>query len=253
MLIFLVAAIKEIIGSQASSSADADFDSSEPSDNPIGTDPTIANAGLTEIDDLTVTALTNGNAQSFAPEHDVTGTHVTSSEGGTALPVDNDLSTSQEWVEVPSVTSTPVAEPTQTPDKQSWADDQPDSPTELVRIFITISMAIRSFLGEVWALSGNPFFVLKTLVIVVFNQMLFANLIWINTDQTPKQSNPAASHDGFHEVQRSSRNAGRGDGQQRGGRGGGRGGRGRGNGQRGRGQGAPRGAPRGKTTPANPC
>jgi len=112
-------------------------------------DPTIVNAGLTELDSLPVTDqvippsdlehLTNGHSGSTwdtqgIPQNSGFG------EGANAAAEanwdnSNDLSASQEWVEVPrdaaetetGVTATPAA----ASNVQSWADDNPESPGEV--------------------------------------------------------------------------------------------------------------------------
>jgi len=106
----------------------------ETSEYPAQSDPTIANAGLPELDAPSVATLTDGHES-----RDINGAPPNPSfgEGGNAaaeanLDNANDLSTSQEWVEVPrdatetdtTLTSTPAA----SLNVQSWADDQPDSP-----------------------------------------------------------------------------------------------------------------------------
>ncbi|KAH8593341.1 hypothetical protein B0O99DRAFT_220424 [Bisporella sp. PMI_857] len=105
----------------------------ETAEYPVQSDPTIANAGLTELDAPPASDLANGHAAtetSAIPQNSGLG------EGGNAaaeskLDVNNDLSASQEWVEVPrdatetdtGITST-IGAPANT---QSWADDQPDT------------------------------------------------------------------------------------------------------------------------------
>lgn len=122
----------------------------------------------------------------------------------------NDLSASQEWVEVPrdaAETETGVvATPAAPANTQSWADDQPDSPKQVCA-------------GQ------SP------------------SQRYLLTQMQQKSTQPANNNDGFHEVQRNrgqNRNQQGGPHRGRGGRGGdgrGRGGfRGRGDG-RGRGRG----------------
>jgi hypothetical protein len=118
----------------------------ETAEYPIQSDPTMAHAGLTEIDTETVTSLANG--------HDDKATDLTSGvpqnsgidEGAANAAADShwdanaDLSASQEWVDVSlmretsetdaGLTATPGA-PSNTqgwaaPNTQSWADDQPE-------------------------------------------------------------------------------------------------------------------------------
>lgn len=105
---------------------------------PVQSDPTIVHAGLTEIDAEPATiALANGHESNEIPG--VPKNSGFGDEGNAAAEANwdgaNDLSTSQEWVEVPrdaaetetGLTATPAA-PSNT---QSWADDQPDSPNQV--------------------------------------------------------------------------------------------------------------------------
>ncbi|TVY43896.1 hypothetical protein LOCC1_G003844 [Lachnellula occidentalis] len=111
----------------------------ETKDYPVQSDPTIANAGLTELDSPAVTSLENGTQES----HEIQGVPQNSGFGDGAANAaaesnwdnTNDLSQSQEWVEVPrdaaetdtGITATPAAPS----NVQSWADEQPDSPSEV--------------------------------------------------------------------------------------------------------------------------
>ncbi|ESZ94386.1 hypothetical protein SBOR_5250 [Sclerotinia borealis F-4128] len=111
---------------------------SEVAEYPVQSDPTIANAGLTEIDDPVTSALTNGQQEPSFEEAQAIPPNSAFGEGGNAAAEanwdnnNNELSTSQEWVEVPreaaetdtGVTATPAA----AVNTQSWADEQPDSP-----------------------------------------------------------------------------------------------------------------------------
>jgi len=113
---------------------------SESPSHPIQTDPTTANAGMTELDDPTISALVNGqNHQGdddqvvpTVPENAGIDEGAANTAAGTQWDGDNDLSKSQEWVEVPrdvgetetGLTATPAA----TANKQSWADEQADAP-----------------------------------------------------------------------------------------------------------------------------
>lgn len=205
----------------------------ETSEYPVQSDPTIANAGLTEIDEPSATDMTNGHES-----HEAQGIPQNSSfgEGGNAAAEANwdnanDLATSQEWVEVPrdtvetdtGVTATPAAPS----NVQSWADDQPD-PVE-VRTLVSYVCQVFTF---------------------IFDNLFLLRLFRWLTNSKPLQTTPAPPtnpNDGFHEVQRS-RGGNRGDGQQRGrgGRGGDRGRGGyRGDYRGGRGRGGPRGGARG--------
>lgn len=120
--------------------ADEETTQTEVAEYPVQSDPTIANAGLTEIDDPVTSALSNGHqAPSFEeaqgiPQNSAFG------EGGNAAAEanwdnNNDLSASQEWVEIPrEATETDVgvaATPAAAPNTQSWADEQPDSPNSV--------------------------------------------------------------------------------------------------------------------------
>lgn len=100
---------------------------------PVQSDPTMANAGLTEINDE---PFTNGHAEETAAS---TGVPQSEIGGGNAVAEANwdhsaaDMSTSQEWVnvtprdatETDTGVSATFAAPAQT---QSWADEQPDTP-----------------------------------------------------------------------------------------------------------------------------
>ncbi|PQE33139.1 Transcription factor CBF NF-Y histone domain-containing protein [Rutstroemia sp. NJR-2017a WRK4] len=110
----------------------------EPTEHPVQTDPTIANAGLTEINDPTTAAMINGETEPTSEEASGVPANSTFGEGANAAAEanwdnnNNDLSASQEWVEVPrdaaetetGVTATPAANA----NTQSWADDQPEAP-----------------------------------------------------------------------------------------------------------------------------
>jgi len=141
----------------------------------------------------------------------------------------NDLSASQEWVEVPrdatetetGITATPAAPA----NVQSWADDQPDSPTEVRTIFLYLRCLVSSLFTSLARLGST---------------ILFA-IFLVQTNPSKQQTStpaPAANpNDGFHEVNRS-RGGNRGDGGR------GRGNRGRGS-YRGNGNNRNRGGPRG--------
>ncbi|CZR54044.1 uncharacterized protein PAC_03927 [Phialocephala subalpina] len=111
----------------------------ETSEYPVQSDPTIANAGLTEIDAPQAASLTNGHGEPVfetqgIPQNSGFGDGAANAAAEANWDHSNDLSTSQEWVEVPrdatetdtGITATPAA-PSQV---QSWADDQPESPTQ---------------------------------------------------------------------------------------------------------------------------
>ncbi|KKY34237.1 hypothetical protein UCDDA912_g05796 [Diaporthe ampelina] len=111
----------------------------------VQTDPTIANAGLTEIDAGTDTALTNGHsdeaaADSTIPNADV-GDAAANTAGENQWDTGNDLAASQEWVKVPtpSETSLTVDAPAvpvvaaaapAAANTASWADDHPETTPE---------------------------------------------------------------------------------------------------------------------------
>jgi hypothetical protein len=143
---YIVADIKRIALAQAppstlESAAEPSEEPTAVADYPVQSDPTIANAGLTEIDEPSATAApVNGTS---AP-HEVEGIPPNSGFGGDGganaaaqqnWDNQNDLSTSQEWVEVPrdaaetdtGTTATPAAPA----NVQSWADDQPESPEQV--------------------------------------------------------------------------------------------------------------------------
>lgn len=108
----------------------------ETTSHPVETDPTIANAGLTEIDEPTTIALSNGHAETYenqgAPQNSGFGDGAANAAAEANWDQNNDLSTSQEWVEIPrdaAETDTGlVATPAAPSNVQSWADDQPESP-----------------------------------------------------------------------------------------------------------------------------
>jgi hypothetical protein len=95
---------------------------------------------MTELDAPAATTAMNGHSTI----HEVEGIPQNSGfggEGGANAAAQrnwdnqNDLSTSQEWVEVPRDTAETETGVTATPaglsNTQSWADDQPDSPTQV--------------------------------------------------------------------------------------------------------------------------
>ncbi|KAI1381173.1 hypothetical protein F4677DRAFT_402346 [Hypoxylon crocopeplum] len=107
-----------------------------------GTDPTVAHAGLTEIDTTGATApLTNGHTEptpvSGVPENaDVTDS-AANAAAESQWDASNDLSASvsqEEWVKVPrdpTETETGLtATPASAGNVQSWADEQPENPPE---------------------------------------------------------------------------------------------------------------------------
>ncbi|KAH7410941.1 hypothetical protein BKA64DRAFT_368633 [Cadophora sp. MPI-SDFR-AT-0126] len=110
----------------------------ETTEYPVESDPTIANAGLTELDAPAVTELTNGHAEAAydqgIPANSGFGDGAANAAAEANWDNNNDLSTSQEWVEVPrdaTETDTGVAATPAAPsNNQSWADAEPDSPTQ---------------------------------------------------------------------------------------------------------------------------
>lgn len=111
---------------------------------PVQTDPTVANASLTEIDAGTDTALTNGQqeaaADSTIPNADV-GDAAANAAAENQWDTSNDLAASQEWVEVqappealptdsaPAVPDVAAAAPAAA-NTASWADDHPETTPE---------------------------------------------------------------------------------------------------------------------------
>jgi hypothetical protein len=100
---------------------------------------------LTEIDAPTTTALTNGHSEPALetqgiPQNSGFGDGAANAAAEANWDHNNDLSTSQEWIEVPrdaaetetGVTATPAAPS----NIQSWADDQPDSPVSSPSILL---------------------------------------------------------------------------------------------------------------------
>lgn len=109
-------------------------ESSEPQ-----TDPTIANAGLTEINDGSAVALTNGHtveapASDVAPSNadvaDSAANAAGESQWDTSADQANDMTLSQEWVDVKreasEVETGATAAPAAPGNSQSWADDHPE-------------------------------------------------------------------------------------------------------------------------------
>lgn len=117
----------------------------------IQTDPTVANAGLTEIDAGTDNALTNGHsdeavADSTIPNADV-GDAAANAAGENQWDTGNDLAASQEWVKVPTPPESPPTDAAPavpvvaaaTPaaaNTASWADDHPETTPEVCGDFV---------------------------------------------------------------------------------------------------------------------
>ncbi|KAG4223489.1 hypothetical protein PC116_g28046 [Phytophthora cactorum] len=110
-----------------------------------GTDPTVAHAGLTEIDSTGATVqLTNGHTESTStstpgvPENADVADDAANAAAESQWDANNDLSASisqEEWVKVPrdpaetetGLTATPVS----AGNVQSWADEQPENPPDV--------------------------------------------------------------------------------------------------------------------------
>jgi hypothetical protein len=118
-------------------------ETAEESTSAVGTDPTVAHAGLTEIDATGSTApLTNGHTESSPQSSFPTNAGVSDSAANAAAESEwdatNNLSasiTQEEWVEVPrnpAETETGLsATPAAASNVQSWADDQPENHAEV--------------------------------------------------------------------------------------------------------------------------
>ncbi|KAH8769025.1 hypothetical protein F5883DRAFT_553343 [Diaporthe sp. PMI_573] len=114
----------------------------------VQTDPTVANAGLTEIDAGTDNALTNGHPDAAAVDSSIPNADVGDSAANAAAEnqwdTGNDMAASQEWVEVqapaealptdsaPAVPVIAAAAPAAT-NTASWADDHPETTPEVRR------------------------------------------------------------------------------------------------------------------------
>jgi hypothetical protein len=106
---------------------------------PVQSDPTVVNAGLTEIDEQATATLTNGHAatqEQGIPQNSGFGDGAANAAAEANWDNNNDLSASQEWVEVPrdaTETNTGITATVAAPaNVQSWADEQPDVPAEVV-------------------------------------------------------------------------------------------------------------------------
>lgn len=114
------------------------------SSNLIQTDPTVAYAGLTEIDAGTDVAMVNAPANGTAPSTDApipnadTGDSAANAAGESQWDTNNDLAASQEWVEVQKPADAPQAQaptdavpaptsaaPAAAAPATSWADEEP--------------------------------------------------------------------------------------------------------------------------------
>jgi len=130
-------------------------ETAEESTSAVETDPTVAHAGLTEIDTTGSTApLTNGHTESTPQSSFPINAGVSDSAANAAAESEwdtNNLSasiTQEEWVEVPrnpTETETGLsATPATASNVQSWADDQPEIHAEVSQK----SGYIRSFLAH---------------------------------------------------------------------------------------------------------
>ncbi|PSR85576.1 hypothetical protein BD289DRAFT_460887 [Coniella lustricola] len=106
----------------------------------IQTDPTVAHAGLTEIDAGTDTPLTNGHVAEASGEGEAPISNTYADDGAanaaaeTSSDLAEDLAASHEWVEVQKPAEAPATEtaPNAAPadgNTQSWADDHPEPST----------------------------------------------------------------------------------------------------------------------------
>jgi len=113
----------------------------ESADYPVQSDPTIAHAGLTEIDTETITFLANGHddkarePSSGVPQNSGIDEGAANAAADSHWDANADLSASQEWVDVSLMRETSETDTGLTAtlggpsNTQSWADDQPeDSP-----------------------------------------------------------------------------------------------------------------------------
>lgn len=117
----------------------------ESTDYPPQTDPTLAHATLTELDDGPLTSLANGHEEPTAEPSSIPQNSGIDEGAANAAAESNwdtnaDLSNSQEWVDVSrdaaeteTGTSATIAPPSNT---QSWADDRPESPKAEVSPFL---------------------------------------------------------------------------------------------------------------------
>ncbi|KAI7786204.1 hypothetical protein LA080_004588 [Diaporthe eres] len=111
----------------------------------VQTDPTVANAGLTEIDAGTDNAFTNGHSDEAVPDSAIpnadVGDAAANAAGENQWDTGNDLAGSQEWVKVPTPPETPPTDSAPAvPDvaaatpaaanTASWADDHPETTPE---------------------------------------------------------------------------------------------------------------------------
>lgn len=107
----------------------------ESSEYTVQRDPTIIHACLTETDENTATALTNGTIEPSETQCIIKnsgfGKEATNAAADLKLNGNSDLSESQEWIKLPSLIPAESCETNGcvTDSKvQSWADDRPESP-----------------------------------------------------------------------------------------------------------------------------
>lgn len=122
---------------------------------PVQSDPTITHAGLTEIDAGTDIPLTNGHVNETSEEtaavipNTDAGDDAANAAGESQWDKDanNDLTTSQEWVEIQKPVETPQTEtaPNAAPaaaSNQSWADDHPEPSSGVCKFLLDLYMYV---------------------------------------------------------------------------------------------------------------
>jgi hypothetical protein len=135
-----------VLTAEAATGEDYPSAAVETAEYPIQSDPTIAHAGLTELDTEMVTSLANGHGDATAepapgiPQNSGIDEGAANAAAGSHWDANADLSASQEWVDVSIMRETSetetgltatLAEQSNTqgwaaPNTQSWADDQPE-------------------------------------------------------------------------------------------------------------------------------
>ncbi|KAK5660642.1 hypothetical protein OQA88_12005 [Cercophora sp. LCS_1] len=126
------ARVKELSVSYLYGEAPVEAEAVEAKEGPQS-DPTVANAGLTEIEEGSAEVLTNGHSAEpstadSAPSNADVADSAANAAGESQWDTPNDLTMSQEWVEVkaPEAESTEDATPA-APANASWADDHPET------------------------------------------------------------------------------------------------------------------------------
>ncbi|KAK4223188.1 hypothetical protein QBC38DRAFT_58244 [Podospora fimiseda] len=132
----------ELVPEASAAATDAEIaESTEELKHDVETDPTVANAGLTEVEEGSATALANGHPAEETPSGtgapanaDVTDS-AANAAGESQWDIGTSMTESQEWVDVQvpreasetetGVTATP-AQPSAPATNQSWADDHPE-------------------------------------------------------------------------------------------------------------------------------